>query len=556
MSKWAEHESGSEPDSPVNKKSLFTDMFEEPQEGAESPKILQPAKGAEVLARRWFGVSNSGFFQVRGPGLADLMKNRLNRVSVDEVKELKVLKEVDRSARRRSRSQSKSRSRSRRSRSKDKKKKEKTKRKKRSRSRSEQKKKKKKSTEKSFSSSPDKKKKSKHKKHKSKEDRGSRSRSRSKAKKRKKERSRSKSRKQKKRKRSRSSSRRRSKSAETKKRSKSRSRSSERRSKRPRSRSPSRKEEERSSVVRSERSCSRSVSRGPVARSQSRSRRFSRSVSKVVGGSASESREGSKLVGIKEESSEEEDEETIVAKRRLDRLRLVAKLKEKREEEESQVILEDNRDVKDCVTSSSDIPLWPPPPPPLEEEIPCSVYDQENLEKVKEVREEVVEQEAPKASPSPVVVTLDAEVLVVGSRSFLTQLGAFAWTAEPSFQPLSFHRSPSCSWLLPAPDSSLLLSCQSTPLPPQVHPDRPGEGQGHPDPRLQDPPHGHLPTEDLQLRRDEVWPEAGGLQAPREGEGGAQRGQGGAGGLPGVSRVPGGARHTRAPLEVGASRTF
>ena len=125
----------------------------------------------------------------------------------------------------------------------------------------------------------------------------------------------------------------------------------------------------------------------------------------------------------------------------------MAKLKEKREEEESQVKEEDNRDVsvRDCVTSSSDVPLWPPPPPPLEEKIPCSVYDQDNLEKVKEVREEVVEQEAPKASPSPVVVTLDAEVLVVGSRSFLTQLGAFAWTAEPSFQPLSFHRFSPCS---------------------------------------------------------------------------------------------------------------
>ena len=57
----------------------------------------------------------------------------------------------------------------------------------------------------------------------------------------------------------------------------------------------------------------------------------------------------------------------------------------------------------------------------------------------------MVEQEAPKASPSPMVVTLDAEVLVVGSRSFLTQLGAFAWTAEPSFQPLSFHRFSPCS---------------------------------------------------------------------------------------------------------------
>ena len=67
----------------------------------------------------------------------------------------------------------------------------------------------------------------------------------------------------------------------------------------------------------------------------------------------------------------------------------MAKLKEKREEEESQVKEEDNRDVsvRDCVTYSSDAPLWPPPPPPLEEKIPCSVYDQENLEKVKEVME-------------------------------------------------------------------------------------------------------------------------------------------------------------------------
>ena len=142
-------------------------MFEEPQDGAESPRILQPAKGTEVITWRWLSVYKSCFFQARGPGLAYLMKNRPNRVSVDEVKEVKVQKEVDRSARRRSRSQSKSRSRSRRSRSKEKKKKEKTKRKKTSRSRAEQKKKKKKSTEKSFSSSPDKKKKSKHKKHKS-----------------------------------------------------------------------------------------------------------------------------------------------------------------------------------------------------------------------------------------------------------------------------------------------------------------------------------------------------------------------------------------------------
>jgi len=38
-----------------------------------------------------------------------------------------------------------------------------------------------------------------------------------------------------------------------------------------------------------------------------------------------------------------------------------------------------------------------------------------------------------------VVVTMDAEVLVlINGRSCITQLGAFAWTSYPSFQPLSF----------------------------------------------------------------------------------------------------------------------
>ena len=44
-------------------------------------------------------------------------------------------------------------------------------------------------------------------------------------------------------------------------------------------------------------------------------------------------RERSQFVGIREETSEEEDEEKIVAKRRLERLKLVAKLREKRAEE-------------------------------------------------------------------------------------------------------------------------------------------------------------------------------------------------------------------------------
>ena len=62
-----------------------------------------------------------------------------------------------------------------------------------------------------------------------------------------------------------------------------------------------------------------------------------------------------------------------------------------------------------------------------------------------------MEQEAPKASPSPVVVTLDAEVLVVGSRSFLTQLGAFAGRLDGRAQlPAS---------LLPQVQSLLLRQC-------------------------------------------------------------------------------------------------
>ena len=37
------------------------------------------------------------------------------------------------------------------------------------------------------------------------------------------------------------------------------------------------------------------------------------------------------------------------------------------------------------------------------------------------------------------MVTMDAEVLVlINGRSCITQLGAFAWSSYPSFQPLSF----------------------------------------------------------------------------------------------------------------------
>ena len=179
---------------------------------------------------------------------------------------------------------------------------------------------------------------------------------------------------------------------------------------------------------------------------------------------------------------QEEDEETIVARRRLERLKRLAKVKEQKaleeeqaakvkaqeEAEEARARAEKEAQEKEAQeqqekeaqeqekAAGQNAPIWPPPPPPLQhseanhsvafdlgkaEEAKAEGFN--GGEPVQQVLLEKLEQEANeeylKQPKRPVVVTMDAEVLVlINGRSCITQLGAFAWTSYPSFQPLSF----------------------------------------------------------------------------------------------------------------------
>ena len=268
--KWVEEEEvladeegdkdGDQEESPVRKQSMFKDIFEEPKEPLER-KIEVFSKASKIPSRP------------SGVGLAEMMKNRLNKTSGESEKEIVIGEEVRRRSGERISSESRSRSRSG-SRSREKKKKSKNKNNQR-RSRSKTKKKKKYRSSSSPSSSPEKRKKKK-KKHKVKQESPDRSHSRSKSreekkKKKRKDRSRSKSQKSKKRKRSRSN--------ETRS---SRSRSKEKKFKKRkfRQRSKSYESEEQLKVIPvTRRSASRSMSRGPVSRSMSREVRRSGSQS-------------------------------------------------------------------------------------------------------------------------------------------------------------------------------------------------------------------------------------------------------------------------------------
>ena len=258
--KWVEEEEvladeegdkdGDQEESPVRKQSMFKDIFEEPKEPLER-KIEVFSKASKIPSRP------------SGVGLAEMMKNRLNKTSGESEKEIVIEEEVRRRSGERLSSESRSRSRSG-SRSREKKKNKNKNNK--SRSRSKTKKKKKYRSSSSPSSSPEKRKKKK-KKHKVKQESPDRSHSRSKSreekkKKKRKDRSRSKSQKSKKRKRSRSN--------ETRS---SRSRSKEKKFKKRkfRQRSKSYESEEQLKVIPvTRRSASRSMSRGPVSRSMSR----------------------------------------------------------------------------------------------------------------------------------------------------------------------------------------------------------------------------------------------------------------------------------------------
>ena len=171
---------------------------------------------------------------------------------------------------------------------------------------------------------------------------------------------------------------------------------------------------------------------------------------------------------------QEEDEETIVAKRRLERLKRLAKVKEQKaleeeqaarvraqqEAEEARARAEQEAQEQKEKEAGQNAPIWPPPPPPLQhsEVNPSVDFDLGKVEEaqveesnggepVQELLLEKLEQEAneeylkleSEQPKRPVVVTMDAEVLVlINGRSCITQLGAFAWTSYPSFQPLSF----------------------------------------------------------------------------------------------------------------------
>ena len=171
--KWVEEEEvladeegdkdGDQEESPVRKQSMFKDIFEEPKEPLER-KIEVFSKASKIPSRP------------SGVGLAEMMKNRLNKTSGESEKEIVIEEEVRRRSGERISSESRSRSGSR---SREKKKKSKNKNNK-SRSRSKTKKKKKYRSSSSPSSSPEKRKKKK-KKHKVKQESPDRSHSRSKS---------------------------------------------------------------------------------------------------------------------------------------------------------------------------------------------------------------------------------------------------------------------------------------------------------------------------------------------------------------------------------------
>merc|ERR1712107_940066 len=173
--KWVEEEEvladeeggkdGDQGESPVRKQSMFKDIFDEPKEPLER-KIEVFSKASKIPSRP------------SGVGLAEMMKNRLNKTSGESEKEIVIEEEVRRRSGERISSESRSRSGSR---SRDKKKKKKSKNKNnKSRSRSKTKKKKKYRSSSSPSSSPEKRKKKK-KKHKVKQESPDRSHSRSKS---------------------------------------------------------------------------------------------------------------------------------------------------------------------------------------------------------------------------------------------------------------------------------------------------------------------------------------------------------------------------------------
>ena len=165
-----------------------------------------------------------------------------------------------------------------------------------------------------------------------------------------------------------------------------------------------------------------------------------------------------------------------MAKRRLERLKRLAKVKEQQaleeeqaarvkaqqEAEEARARAEQEVQEQEEKKAGENAPIWPPPPPPLQksEVTPSVAFDLGKVEEpakvggfnnggepVQELELEKLEQEAneeylkleAEQPKRPVVVTMDAEVLVlINGRSCITQLGAFAWTSYPSFQPLSF----------------------------------------------------------------------------------------------------------------------
>merc|ERR1712013_104249 len=157
--KWVEEEEvlaeeegdkdGDQEESPVRKQSMFKDIFEEPKEPLER-KIEVFSKASKIPSRP------------SGVGLAEMMKNRLNKTSGESEKEIVIGEEIRRRSGEIISSESRSRSRS------------------KSRCRSKTKKKKKYRSSSSPSSSPEKRKKKK-KRHKVKQESPNRSHSRSKS---------------------------------------------------------------------------------------------------------------------------------------------------------------------------------------------------------------------------------------------------------------------------------------------------------------------------------------------------------------------------------------
>ena len=130
-----------------------------------------------------------------------------------------------------------------------------------------------------------------------------------------------------------------------------------------------------------------------------------------------------------------------------------AKVKAQQEAEEARARAEKEAEEVKEKEAGENAPIWPPPPPPLQrsEVNPSVAFDLDKVdesnggEPVQELELEKLEQEAneeylklesEQPKKRPVVVTMDAEVLVlINGRSCITQLGAFAWTSSI---PLSF----------------------------------------------------------------------------------------------------------------------